>query len=352
MAGSSSAGGWAMVLPWAAAVWAGGCAQIIDADWDEYTRGAGAFGGGELPPSLPVPVTWPDSMTQRCTDGTTFIDPCPDAGDRLFGQDGNYLINVPSYTASSDVTIDSVTGLRWTRLAEDTTEHDQYDARRYCNTFTDMKLWGRTDWRLPTIRELISIMDFGSTSAFPDVITPYQEVLYYHSASEVPEQTDESLAWGVWPGDFGLGTYDTAIAGGRVLCVSGSRLAHPEMAPADDWVLDRTTGLVWQRQAVPSLPWSEALSHCEELDLAGHRDWRLPSVKELLSLLDDRRVFPVIDQELFLDETDTELWSSTPAQYSAEGMLYFRTIIGDIHSSDTLVSKVVRCVRSGDTSPR
>ncbi|WP_437926068.1 DUF1566 domain-containing protein [Sorangium sp. So ce291] len=351
MAGSNSAGEWAIVLAWTTAAWAGGCAQIIDADWDEYASGAGASDGGELPPFLPVPVTWPDSMTQRCTDGTTVIDPCPDAGDPLFGQDGNYVINAPSYAGGSAVTIDSVTGLMWATLDEDTTEYDQYYARKQCNTFTDMKLSGRTDWRLPTIRELISIMDFGSTSAFPDVITPYQESLYYHSASEIPAQNDESFAWGVWPGDFAVGTYDTSIAGGRVLCVSGTRLAHPEMAPAENWVLDRTTGLVWQRQAVTGLPWSEALSHCEDLDLAGHRDWRLPSAKELLSLLDDRRRFPVIDQEVFPDETDSELWSSTPARYSAEGMIYFRTIIGDIHSSDTLVSKIVRCVRSGDTSP-
>ncbi|WP_428564298.1 MAG: DUF1566 domain-containing protein [Solidesulfovibrio sp. DCME] len=63
-----------------------------------------------------------------------------------------------------------------------------------------------------------------------------------------------------------------------------------------DTVTDKVTGLVWQAaDSAGTLDWDAAVSFCENLDLAGHTDWRLPTRKELLSITDDGQVNPAID---------------------------------------------------------
>jgi uncharacterized protein DUF1566 len=48
------------------------------------------------------------------------------------------------------------------------------------------------------------------------------------------------------------------------------------------------TGLMWAKDADATRPqdWEDALAYCNALILGGHDDWRLPNVKELLSLTD------------------------------------------------------------------
>ena len=57
--------------------------------------------------------------------------------------------------------------------------------------------------------------------------------------------------------------------------------------------------------------WEDALSYCEELNLAGHTDWRLPNAKELQSILDYTRapsvtnspaIDPVFNTSVITDE--------------------------------------------------
>ncbi|MHB8899508.1 MAG: Lcl C-terminal domain-containing protein, partial [Thermoguttaceae bacterium] len=67
----------------------------------------------------------------------------------------------------------------------------------------------------------------------------------------------------------------------------------------DGTITDRATGLVWAKVDSGSLKagskqdgrmnWEEALRWCEELEYAGRSDWRLPSAKELQSLVDYTR---------------------------------------------------------------
>jgi hypothetical protein len=60
-------------------------------------------------------------------------------------------------------------------------------------------------------------------------------------------------------------------------------------------VLDRETGLVWQRN--PSLSensWSNALAECYEGIFGNRRGWRLPSLAELSSLLDPTQTNPAL----------------------------------------------------------
>jgi hypothetical protein len=55
-------------------------------------------------------------------------------------------------------------------------------------------------------------------------------------------------------------------------------------------ITDSATGLTWmQSDSGAGMNWESALSYCENLDLAGAADWRLPNVKELQSIVDYTR---------------------------------------------------------------
>src|SRR5580658_6634834 len=76
--------------------------------------------------------------------------------------------NLESYTDNGDGTVtDKVTGLMWQQSVESVT-YTQPDALAYC---AGLSLAGYTDWRLPTVIELISIVDPGASS--PALNTKY-----------------------------------------------------------------------------------------------------------------------------------------------------------------------------------
>jgi hypothetical protein len=53
----------------------------------------------------------------------------------------------------------------------------------------------------------------------------------------------------------------------------------------DDTMTDNLTGLMWTKNAdLPEMTWQEALDYCNNLNLAGYSDWRLPNLNELESL--------------------------------------------------------------------
>ncbi|MFN2284234.1 MAG: DUF1566 domain-containing protein, partial [Anaerolineae bacterium] len=70
----------------------------------------------------------------------------------------------------------------------------------------------------------------------------------------------------------------------------------------DGTVTDNVTGMLWQQSpdtdsdgdidAADKFTYSEAVAYCEDLALAGHDDWQLPSIKQLYSLMDFRGTDP------------------------------------------------------------
>jgi len=59
------------------------------------------------------------------------------------------------------------------------------------------------------------------------------------------------------------------------------------------WVLDKTTGLQWQKAtATEPMAWSTASTHCTDLGDGS----RLPEVKELISLVDYSQYYPALPE--------------------------------------------------------
>ncbi len=77
---------------------------------------------------------------------------------------------------------------------------------------------------------------------------------------------------------------------------------------------DPKTGLEWQIQSPGEMTWHQAMEYAASLSLDGKRDWRLPTLAELESLLDrtqarsDGRA-PMREEVPFRDELS--YWSST-----------------------------------------
>jgi hypothetical protein len=79
-------------------------------------------------------------------------------------------------------------------------------------------------------------------------------------------------------------------------------------------VLDKETGLVWERSPAQTGTWSAARSQCAALTTGGRRGWRLPSYHELQSLMQPNVVPPGPILPLghpFLNITPTSYWSAT-----------------------------------------
>jgi hypothetical protein len=90
-------------------------------------------------------------------------------------------------------------------------------------------------------------------------------------------------------------------------------------------VTDSNTGLMWQKAtASERYGWTEAMSYAENLTFAGYNDWRLPTIKELYSLINFNGNMlthtPYIDTDYFdfeygdtstgAREIDVQYWSS------------------------------------------
>lgn len=253
----------------------------------------------------------PDTGQTKCYDYGQEIT-CPAPGDRFYGQDAHLAINRPSYEVKTidgqEVVIDNVTGLTWQR-DDDGIKRTWPQAMDYCDNLT---LAGYLDWRLPTKKELQSITNYSSFGpALDTAYFPYSHMPddCYWSAT-----TRAFLALSAWKVCFWnseVSMFNKSDAN-YVRAVRGRPLEFGHFRDnGDGTVTDITTGLMWQQGEGKAMTWEKALAYCENLDLAGYRDWRLPNIRELLSLVDDNRSEPSIDTSYFPGCRPSIYWSST-----------------------------------------
>lgn len=298
-------------------------------------------GSGESGAASQASLTYPivDTGQITCYDNDSVI-PCPETGADFYGQDGNYTGFAPSYRDNDDGTIsDIITGLIWTQSPDlngdgsiNAADKLTYDsALAYAET---LNVGGYNDWRVPTIKELYSLIDFNgytgvgdqNMSSVPANAVPYINTDYFDfgygdtSASEryIDAQFATSTKYVSTTMNGAQTMFGVNFADGRI---KGYGLSDPRGGEKGFYVLfvrgassygindfvdngngtitDNATWLTWMQSdsgafgggtyGDGSLNWQEALNFCESLESGGASDWRLPDIKELHSLVDYTR---------------------------------------------------------------
>jgi hypothetical protein len=103
----------------------------------------------------------------------------------------------------------------------------------------------------------------------------------------------------------------------------------------DGSVTNPSTGLTWMRCSMgqtwtgstcngvaSTYTWDQANALTGTVNFAGKSDWRLPNIRELISIVDRSRYAPAIDRTVFLNTTSSELWSATARAYSSTDAWY------------------------------
>jgi hypothetical protein len=225
-------------------------------------------------------------------------------------------------TTTDGVVVDSVTGLMWQRLLPNKFFTFEGAVRR-CE---EMTLGGHHDWRLPSRIELVSLIDTSRTQPSIDVDAfPGTPSDWFWTAS--PANGDPSAAWYVY---FYFGYPKTDDRGSKfsVRCVRSDRGRVPPKPRYDvrtQDVLDADTGLDWQRASSgKALPFEGAARHCAGLAAAGKRGWRVPTLTELLTIVDELTDSPMIRRVAFPDTPGEPFWSSSTFANGKELAWYVR----------------------------
>lgn len=115
----------------------------------------------------------------------------------------------------------------------------------------------------------------------------------------------------------------------------------------DEGVLDRETGVVWERQPAESaVDWDSAIRVCHDRATGNRSGWRLATISELESLLDSQSVDGLpTDHPFSLGVADDAFWSSIRNTLSAGRSM--RVDLSDASVVDDLVDTPHRiwCVR-------
>jgi len=313
-----------------------------------------------------IPGKLPDTGQTKCYDWRGYEITCPLPGEKLYGQDGNYTINPPSYTkldsngndlsdsaTSWTMVRDNVTGLIWEIKTDDETLNDknnQYTWQEATSLFIEKlnssEFGGYSDWRLPTIKELACILDYGNsvptidTNYFPKTISdPYWSSTVFSFRGD--------SAWHI---NFTYGNdyfTDYESRSYPVRAVRGLQSDNTLVDNGDGTVTDTSTGLMWQQSTSNTnlLPWTAALSYCEDLTLAGYTDWRLPNMKELRTIVDYKTYNPAIDTDYFPDTMLSDYWSSTTREASPSSGWVIDFTYGQDSDYGKTESHYVRAVR-------
>ncbi|MGE4319522.1 MAG: DUF1566 domain-containing protein [Deferribacterales bacterium] len=291
-------------------------------------------------------VTWILTKTGQtsCWDGSGTALSAAEC--LISGQDGSYQMGAdPSLTRDNTTytVTDNLNGLMWQDDASPTSSWS--NAPAVCTALNTSSYGGYDNgWRLPTIEELESIVDFGQS--FPAINTIFQNTGSgeYWSSNTYLADTDYALVV-----IFRSGVSYYYNSNTYVRCVRGD--SYPSEAFVRDStkqvVTDKRTGLMWQDDAVsPTLTWSGTINYCMDKSLGGYSDWRLPNQRELLSIANRNLLNHAINL-VFTNTASGAYWSST-TDITTTDAAWFVGFYDGISSSDYKSSSYyVRCVRGG-----
>ncbi len=284
----------------------------------------GSSSGVGIWSTMKYPVV--DTAQTSCYDNGSEIS-CPTEAQTFFGQDGQYNGNQPNFTKNNDgTTTDNVTGLMWQQSPDidgdgDIDAKDKLTYQEAADGASGLVLGGYSDWRLPTIKELYSLIYFNGTDPsgyegtdtsglIPFIDTDYFEFAYgdtsageriidsQYASSNLYVANDQTL-FGVNFADGRIKGYGLSLFGKEktfyVIYVRGNSDygLNDFLNNGDGTISDRNTGLIWTKNdSGMGLNWQEALEWVQEkndVKYLGYNDWRLPNIKELQSIVDYSR---------------------------------------------------------------
>ncbi len=255
----------------------------------------------------------PDTGQLQCYDNLRQIE-CPRPGKPFYGQDANYVINPPRYFVKKvdgkDMVKDLVTGLIW--------QKGDCNATSWSNGIDCAQglpgLDGAT-WRLPSIKELDSLAQYGADPglvfAVFNAAGETSDCFWSLTSTEYP--STEALGFCSEKGTIRLFDKEERL---KILAVAGPVFAPGRFVDSGNGtVTDMVTGLMFQATEALPMTWQEALAYCSQLTLAGYSDWRLPNIRELMSLVDFDAGVPIfLDRTFFPGARPGPYWSSTTYQ--------------------------------------
>jgi hypothetical protein len=285
-----------------------------------------------------------DTGQSHCYDDYGTEISCPAAGQAFCGQDAQYEGTQPQYQDNGDGTVsDLVTGLMWQKTPGGLVKVSWADAVANASSVTT---GGYTDWRVPTIKELYSLMNFEGVTGLDEASsTPYLDTATFdfeYGDASAGERMIDAQYWSAteyldttMQGNdttFGVNFADGRIKGygqtmeNFVRYVRGNAFygTNDFVDNYDGTVTDLATGLMWcQDDSGSGMDWEDALAWIEarnaELYL-GYDDWRLPDAKELQGLVDYTRapgvtyspaIDPLFDVTSLGDGEYHYYWTST-----------------------------------------
>jgi hypothetical protein len=257
------------------------------------------------------------------------------------------------------------------------------DTEHFAAAVNAAGLCGAHDWRLPTVKELESIVDFGRAGPAVDpAYFPNTADSYYWSAT--PYAGDGRIAWYV-SFNHGSASHGVRDFGLHVRLVRGGTIADDYRSPAgatrncndamvaatpsaqffdhgDGTVTDRRTGLRWRRCAEGQRwsggictgdatlhRWPEAMALGRTTGEGAREngvEWRLPDVAELRSIVEEGCHSPAINAGIFPGSPAARFWSASPvAAYPGRAWTVDFTM-GNAGYDEGAASSAVRLVRS------
>jgi len=293
----------------------------------------------DLNAALPYPIV--GTGQTKCYDNHNEITP-PKPGQPFYGQDAQFQDAQPGYRDNGDGTVSDLnTGLMWLKARGQKMSWD--DAMAGAKT---CRVGGHDDWRMPTIKELYSLIQFtgqcmATTGSRPFLDTNYFGFIYgdtSHGERMIDCQdwsatkyigttmNGNTTAFGVNFADGrikGYPVFDPRSHGPHKLFVRYVR-GNPAYGKndfqdnGDGTITDRAMGLTWSKtDSGTGMNWPQALAWVQQKNakkFLGHNDWRLPNAKELQSLLDYSRIpaiAPVFQISKLADGEYPWFWTST-----------------------------------------
>lgn len=249
-------------------------------------------------------------------------------------QDGPHApgrhLEADRFLVSNDVLVDRLTGLVWPRLARPMGASQTWEeAVQAVAAWNAESRHGHADWRLPTRRELRTLIDHSRALPALPQGHPFEDVFPGWHWTSTTWADDARYAWRLQLEGgrlfFGRKDEDAVTLPVRGRCEFlpttgdpaeaglGQPWPEPRFAVEDGLVRDRLTNLLWDRDAggMRMTTWNMALSLAHARRQATGQPWRLPTINELESLVDASRAYPALPAGHPFGRVADACWSGT-----------------------------------------